>query len=103
MSPSRCDALHLPVSGEPWKLASATERSFPMETSAVSERPDYGLDAPRVVRNLFLVGISCLVVWGIAVGVRSGGAVLPRPILALTGICFNLSVLCNLMGFWMIW
>ncbi len=39
----------------------------------VTERPDYGLDAPKVVRNLLLAGALGLMVWGGA-DFRSGPA-----------------------------
>lgn len=44
-----------------------------MNVTARSEHPDYGIDAPGVVRNLFLVGIIGWLVWGTAtLGLWSG-------------------------------
>ena len=31
-----------------------------MTVGAVTARPDYGIDAPGVLRNLFLFGAACL-------------------------------------------
>src|SRR5262245_43435257 len=41
------------------------ERAVTMSNSPVpAQRPDYGIDAPGVVRNLFLVGLAGLLFWG---------------------------------------
>jgi arsenite methyltransferase len=51
-------------------------------------KPDYGVDAPAVLRNLFLFGVLCLVV-GIAVphSVKIGSVIFePAPMLIATGI-----------------
>lgn len=46
-----------------------------MSNSAVAARPDYGLDAPGVVRNLFLAGAAGLLVWvTVVLGLWSGTA-----------------------------
>ena len=42
-------------------------------TAASARKPDYGIDAPGVVRNLFLAGTAGLVLWaGMAAGLWSG-------------------------------
>jgi arsenite methyltransferase len=68
------------------------------------ERPDYGIDAPGVVRNLFLVGGAGFALWGTALfGVRTGRFVISNPVRVFAGIGFNFGVLCTLMGIWMLW
>jgi SAM-dependent methyltransferase len=71
--------------------------------------PDYGLDAPKVVRNLFIVGAVGLLLWGsTALGFWSGEAVV-GPIagldfqfpLGLMGFWFGFG--CGGMGLWMVW
>jgi SAM-dependent methyltransferase len=73
-----------------------------------SERPDYGIDAPGVVRNLFLVGAIGWLVWGTAaLGLWSGQLVIPvsgtRLIFPLTGMGFGCGIGFTLMGVWMVW
>jgi ubiquinone/menaquinone biosynthesis C-methylase UbiE len=72
-----------------------------MTTAAPApKRPDYGLDAPGVVRNLFLAGAAGLALWGsVAVGLWSGriGPVLVAPM----GLAAGLSL--TLTGAWMVW
>ena len=72
------------------------------------ERPDYGIDAPGVVRNLFLVGAIGWLVWGTAaLGLWSGQLVIPIPglrlILSLTGMGLGCGVGFTAMGVWMLW
>jgi 2-polyprenyl-3-methyl-5-hydroxy-6-metoxy-1,4-benzoquinol methylase len=71
--------------------------------------PDYGLDAPGVVRNLFIIGAVGLLLWGsTAIGIWSGQAVL-GPIAGVNfflpvgtmGLCGGLG--CSMMGVWMVW
>ena len=71
--------------------------------------PDYGLDAPNVVRNLFIAGIACLILSGTAIlGFWSGNLVI-GPLFGIT-LIFPLKVAglfpgitCSFMGLWMIW
>jgi arsenite methyltransferase len=76
--------------------------------SAAQSRPDYGLDAPGVVRNLFLVAAAGLVlsvlratgVWPGILRLSLGGLTLVFPLatmLAWTGAG------CLAMGIWMVW
>jgi SAM-dependent methyltransferase len=73
-----------------------------------SERPDYGIDAPGVVRNLFLVGVIGWLVWGTAtLDLWSGQIVIPLPgirlIFPLAGMGFGCGIGFTLMGVWMVW
>ncbi|HUI63773.1 MAG TPA: class I SAM-dependent methyltransferase [Bacteroidota bacterium] len=70
--------------------------------------PDYGQDAPNVVRNLLLVGAAGLLIWGSAViGLWSGDAVLGP----IAGVEFHFPAVAFLlsgagfcaMGVWMIY
>ena len=68
------------------------------------KHPDYGIDAPVVVRNLFLVAVTGLSVWGVLTfGVRSGWFAVPADALGFAGMGFGTGTLCALMGVWMIW
>jgi SAM-dependent methyltransferase len=72
------------------------------------EPPKYGIDAPGVVRNLFVVGAIGLLLWGTAtLGVWSGQIVVPLPglglIFKLTGIGLGCGIGFTLMGVWMVW
>ncbi|HXX62354.1 MAG TPA: class I SAM-dependent methyltransferase [Bacteroidota bacterium] len=74
----------------------------------MSKAPDYGQDAPNVVRNLLLVGVACLGIWGsAAIGLWSGDAVLGP----IAGIEFRFPSLTFFfpgvgfcaMGIWMVY
>jgi len=74
-----------------------------------ARRPDYGLDAPGVVRNLFLVAAAGIVLVALrAAGIWSGRLVL-GPIAGVT-LAFPLASMgawagaaCAGMGIWMVW
>jgi SAM-dependent methyltransferase len=69
-----------------------------------TERPDYGIDAPLVVRNLFLVAFTGITAWVITtLATLSGRFDVPRPLLVVTGIGFTTGTGCALMGAWMLW
>jgi ubiquinone/menaquinone biosynthesis C-methylase UbiE len=73
-----------------------------------SERADYGIDAPSVVRNLVLVGMAGLLLWlSSTIGLWSGNIPLPIPgqdvILRLDGTGLVLGILCLGMASWMLW
>ncbi len=79
------------------------------ESRSNTPAPDYGLDAPAVVRNLLLGGAAGLLLWGtVATGLWSGRLVI-GPIAGLTiflplahmGISLGLGL--TAMGLWMIW
>jgi len=67
-------------------------------------RPDYGLDAPGVVRNLFLAAAAGLLLWGTAAfGLWSGALTLGpvRLVVAPMGLWAGLG--CLGMAIWMVW
>jgi arsenite methyltransferase len=67
-------------------------------------KADYGIDAPAVVRNLFLVGALGISAWSVtALLIRFAHLHIPTLILTLTGMGFGTGILCTLMGLWMIW
>jgi SAM-dependent methyltransferase len=69
-----------------------------------SERPDYGIDAPVVVRNLFLVGVAGLSVWSFAYFSDWYAQLQPtRFWLGLAGASLNCGVLCTMMGLWILY
>jgi arsenite methyltransferase len=80
-----------------------------MDTTArLPERPDYGIDAPGVVCNLFLIGAIGWLVWGTAVlGLWSGQLIIPLPglrvVFPLAGMGLGCGIGFTLMGFWMLW
>lgn len=63
-------------------------------------RPDYGLDAPGVVRNLFLAGAAGLLVWATAALGLWSGRVLGFP---LAGMGFGCMIGFTATGLGMIW
>lgn len=65
-----------------------------------SDRPDYGIDAPGVIRNLFLAATAGLIVWGTAAVGFWSGEVYGIP-LAWTG--FGCFIAFSLTGLCMIW
>jgi arsenite methyltransferase len=72
------------------------------------ESPDYGIDAPGVVRNLFMVGALGLLIFITAkLGIWAGQLVVPLPnlrlVFPLTGIGFGCGIGFTLMGFWMLY
>jgi Methyltransferase domain len=76
-----------------------------VKNSAVSAEPsDYGIDGPVVVRNLFFVGRSGILVWTIARLAVSFMQLHPtRFWLGLAGAVLNCGVLCTLMGIWILY
>jgi arsenite methyltransferase len=76
--------------------------------SPSSARPDYGIDAPPVIRNLFVIGATLLLlaasaalgIWSGRFDVTLGGAQLAFP-LASMGLWGGLG--CVAMGSWMVW
>lgn len=80
-----------------------------MRTEAqATQRPDYGLDAPNVVRNLLIVGALGLLIWGSAELRLWSGTLRMGPI---AGVEFRLpadgvlwpGAVCTAMALWMIW
>src|SRR5262245_42175976 len=77
-------------------------------TDSAVQRPDYGIDAPGVVRNLFLVAAIDLAVWGSAtLGLWSGQFAIPisvvRLVFPLTDAGLGIGLGCTAMGVWMMW
>jgi arsenite methyltransferase len=74
------------------------------EASEGTERPDYGLDAPGVVRNLALAAGAGFLFWGsAALGFWSGRLEFSgvRIVFSQTGLWTGLG--CALMAIWMVW
>lgn len=68
------------------------------------QRPDYGIDAPVVVRNLFLVGIIGFSAWALTtLAILSGRFDVPKPILVITNMGLTTGIGCSLMAAWMLW
>lgn len=66
-------------------------------------KPDYGLDAPGVIRNLVLVALIGFAVWGSAVlGWWSGVITLGNVRIALGWMVWPATT-CALMAIWMVW
>ena len=74
------------------------------EATAGAERPDYGLDAPGVVRNLGLASGAALLLWGsAALGFWSGEIALPGVRVAFSQAGLWIGIACALMAIWMVW
>ncbi|HEX4964932.1 MAG TPA: class I SAM-dependent methyltransferase [Thermoanaerobaculia bacterium] len=79
-----------------------------MSPSPAPQKPDYGIDAPGVVRNLFLVTAAGIVLWAtVAFGLWTGRLSLP---LGRVRLDFPLATMglwsaagCGFMGVWMLW
>src|SRR5437870_9063503 len=87
------------------RSASATARSLNRRRLVMSakaanpKRADYGIDAPGVIRNLFLAGVIGLSAWLVAVlAVWSGWVAVPKLILVVTGMGLTTGIGCSLMG-----
>src|ERR1700733_2557170 len=80
-----------------------------MQTSRPdSQRPDYGIDAPGVVRNLLIAAVIGWLVFGTAAfGFWSGGFNVSFPGVQLNfplaGPGLGFGVGCTLMAIWMVW
>jgi arsenite methyltransferase len=72
-------------------LDLAEWRRYPRAAKLPAKRPDYGIDAPAVIRNLMIVAVA-----GIALGTF-------LPIRALAGMFFGTGLLCFGMMLWMVW
>lgn len=76
--------------------------------SKVPEAPNYGLDAPGVVRNLFVVAAVGLLLWGLkALGCWSGLLIIPlfglKFVFPLSAIGLAMGTTCGFMGAWMVY
>ena len=75
-----------------------------MTAGSGTNRPDYGLDAPGVVRNLVLVAAAGLTIWlTSAFGWWSGRIVVGQVRIALAGSVVWPAISCALMAVWMAW
>ncbi|HXA47711.1 MAG TPA: class I SAM-dependent methyltransferase [Burkholderiaceae bacterium] len=73
-----------------------------------ASKPDYGLDAPGVVRNLFLCAAAGLLVWAsVKIGLWSGIVSIPISNdtlnIEFTGMGLGFGIGLSFTGFWMIW
>jgi SAM-dependent methyltransferase len=67
-------------------------------------RPNYGIDAPQVIRNLIIVGVAGPLIWALVTFVIwAHYPSLPRWLLGLAGGGLNVGVLCILMAVWIFW
>ena len=76
--------------------------------SNVPKAPDYGLDAPGVVRNLFAAAAVGLLFWGLrALGFWSGLLTIPlfglKFVFPLPAIGLATGATCGFMGAWMVY
>jgi len=70
----------------------------------MTQNADYGLDAPGVVRNLFLAAAAGLLLWGTAaLGFWSGAVTLGPVRLVAAPMGFWAGLGCLAMGAWMVW
>jgi len=70
----------------------------------MTDRPDYGIDAPGVIRNLFLAGIIGFLAWAVTMlAAFSGRFAVPQPLLVITGMGLTTGIGCSLMALWMLW
>src|SRR5437764_3554555 len=67
-------------------------------------KPDYGIDAPGVIRNLLLVAAAGILIWGAAAAHLWSGIATIGPVrLALAHMVIWPGVACLLMAVWMLW
>ena len=69
-------------------------------SSETSLKPDYGIDAPGVIRNLFLAAAAGLVLFGTAAAGLWSGILFH---INLAGMGFWVAIGCAFMGFWMLY
>ncbi len=79
-------------------------RRYPRAAKIRTKRPDYGIDAPAVVRNLSLVAGTGLALW-YAVTLLSHHTALhiPRVVYVLTSMALGPAILCLVMVAWILW
>jgi SAM-dependent methyltransferase len=67
-------------------------------------KPDYGIDAPGVIRNLLLVFVAGFVLWAMAAAHLWSGIVTIGPVrLALARMAVGPAIGCGAMAVWMLW
>ena len=80
-------------------LDLAEWRMYPRAGKVRAMRPNYGIDAPKVIRNLFLVVTAGSTLWLCSfMFVRINGIVRIAMSMAL-----GPAILCFIMGIWMLW
>ncbi len=89
-------------------MITSTENRKDWDLIVESEKPDYGIDAPAVVRNLFLASAAGLLTWGTRMlGLWSGKLIIPlsdlRLIFPLSNIGLACGIGCACMAIWMLW
>jgi arsenite methyltransferase len=85
-------------------LDLAEWRRYPRATRTETERPDYGIDAPAVIRNLFLVALAGAAFWVIVTMLSRDRTVhIPSVVVAFSGMALGTGILCLVMGVWIIW
>lgn len=79
-------------------------RRYPRAKRLPADRPDYGIDAPVVVRNLALAGVAGTGLWlFVTLMTRIEPTHFPLWILGIAGMARGSAVLCTFMAIWMIW
>src|SRR5436305_831345 len=79
-------------------------RRYPRARKMQAKRPDYGIDAPAVVRNLFLVTVTGVTAWSVVSFLARFSTVhMPKVVYALTSMAFGTATLCLVMAIWMLW
>ena len=85
-------------------LELAEWRRYPIARIPAAARPDYGIDAPQVVRNLCLVAVTGISFWILVTILAKFTAVhIPQAVYGLAGMFFGTGVLCIVMAVWMLW
>jgi len=79
-----------------------------MTLESEQKAPDYGIDAPGAVRNLFVVGGLGFLIWATAAaGLWSGVVAIPlgnsQVVFPFRRIGLASAIVCTFMGVWMVW
>jgi arsenite methyltransferase len=79
-------------------------RRYPRAARIEARRPNYGIDAPAVIRNLFLVAATGVGFWSIVTWLSSYRAVhVPSVVRGFAGMALGTGILCFVMGVWILW
>jgi arsenite methyltransferase len=86
------------------KLESVRQKPSGTAVMEHAAAPNYGLDAPGVVRNLVLASAAGLLLWLVTLtGLWSGTVVVGPVVFRVGGIGLVSFVLCGAMAGWMVW